>query len=175
MTIKQIPGQEPEKSKKTTKEPEDEKPLVREFIRLKEIPDGTSFPVQKVKLTQNGWLLVETTMWVGFISGKATVSLALINDIAPNLHNQEANCLMAVISKKNKWGFVLGLDDDYKRWYHWDTETVCLTIAEEQDQSFLLPNGTLTLADFLGTPSTSSKDVGQESPDKSKVKKQDKS
>lgn len=175
MTIKSLPGQELEKSKKSSREPEEEKPLIREYLKRTETPDGTPFPVQKAKLTMNGWLLIETDSWVGFINGKATVSLALIDDIAPNLHNQQANCLMAVVSKKNKFGFVLGLDDEQKRWYHWDSEAVCLTVSEEQDQSFLLPSGTLTLADFLGTPSTLSSDAGQGNQDKSKAKKQDKS
>lgn len=171
MTIKSLPGQEPEKAKKASKGTDEEKPLIREFLKRTETPDGTAFPVQKAKLTMNGWLLIETDSWVGFINGKATVSLALIDDIAPNLHNQQANCLVAVVSKKNKFGFVLGLDDEQKRWYHWDSEAVCLTISEEQDQSFLLPTGTLTLEDFLGTQSSSSKDVGEDPPEPSKVKR----
>lgn len=175
MTIKSLPGQEPEKAKKASKSTDEEKPLIREFLKRTETPDGTAFPVQKAKLTMNGWLLIETDSWVGFINGKATVSLALIDDIAPNLHNQQANCLVAVVSKKNKFGFVLGLDDEQKRWYHWDSEAVCLTISEEQDQSFLLPSGTLTLEDFLGTPSSSSKDAGEEPPEPSKVKRLGKS
>lgn len=175
MTIKSLPGQEPEKAKKASRSAEEEKPIIREFIKRTGATDGTPFPVIKAKLTQNNWLLIETDSWVGFINGKATVSLALIDDIAPNLHNQQANCLVAVISKKNKFGFVLGLDDAEKRWYHWDSEAICLTISEERDESFLLPTGTLTLEDFLGTPSSSSKDVGQENPEKSTPKKQAKS
>lgn len=161
MTIKSLPGQEPEKSKKAQRGETDEKPLIREFIKRTGIADGTAYPVEKAKLTMNGWLLIETTEWVGFINGKAAVSLALVDDIAPNLHNQEANCLVAVISKKNKFGFVLGLDDEQKRWYHWDAESMALTISEEQDQSFLLPSGILTLEDFLGTQSSSSKNIGE--------------
>lgn len=175
MTIKSLPGQEQKEPKKSSREAEQDKPLIREFLKKTDTPDGTAFPVQKAKLTMNGWLLIETDNWVGFINGKAAVSLALIDDIAPNLHNQQANCLVAVISKKNKFGFVLGLDDEQKRWYHWDSETVCLTISEEQDQSFLLPSGTLTLEDFLGTQSSSSRLAGQENPEKSGVKKQVKS
>lgn len=175
MAIKSLPGQESKETKKTSNSQQDEKPLIREFLKKTQTVDGTAFPVQKAKLTMNGWLLIETDEWVGFINGKAAVSLALIDDIAPNLHNQEANCLVAVVSKKNKFGFVLGLDDEQKRWYHWDAETNCLTISEEQDQSFLLPSGTLTLEDFLGTQSTSSKPVGVESRNKSEVKKQVKS
>jgi hypothetical protein len=175
MTIKSLPGQEPEKAKKASRGSDEEKPLIREFIKRTETADGTAFAVQKAKLTMNGWLLIETDSWVGFINGKATVSLALIDDIAPNLHNQQANCLVAVISKKNKFGFVLGLDDEQKRWYTWDSEAVCLTISEEQDQSFLLPTGTLTLEDFLGTQSSSLKPAGQENRGKSTAKKPDKS
>jgi hypothetical protein len=172
MTIKSLPGQEPEKAKKATRQAEEEKPLIREFLKRTSTVDGVAFPVCKAKLTMNGWLLIETEEWVGFINGKAAVALALIDEIAPNLHNQEANSLVAVVSKKNKFGFVLGLDDSQKRWYHWDSEAFCLTIAEEQDQSFLLPSGTLTLEDFLGTQSSSSKLVGQENREKFGAKKQ---
>lgn len=171
MTIKSLPGQEPKESKKAQRGESDEKPIIREFIKQTSATDGLAFPVQKAKLTMNGWLLIETTEWVGFINGKAAVSLALINEIAPNLHNQQANCLVAVISKKNKFGFVLGLDDAEKRWYHWDSEAVCLTISEEQDQSFLLPSGTLTLEDFLGTQSSSLKKPGDDTPPTLSAKK----
>lgn len=175
MTIKSLPGQEPEKAKKGTRQAEEEKPIIREFLKRTNTADGVAFPVQKAKLTQNGWLLIETDEWIGFINGKAAVSLALIDEIAPNLHNQQANCLVAVVSKKNKFGFVLGIDDEQKRWYCWDSEAVCLTSTEEQDQSFLLPSGILNLEDFLGTPSSSLKPAGQENADNSKVKKQVKS
>ena len=174
MTIKSLPGQEPEKSKKAQRGEADEKPIIREFIKRTGVTDGTAYPVEKAKLTMNGWLLIETTEWVGFINGKAAVSLALIDEIAPNLHNQEANCLVAVISKKNKFGFILGLDDEQKRWYHWDSDAVTLTISEEQDQSFLLPSGILTLEDFLGTQSSSSKNAGEKDRASSTAKKQGK-
>lgn len=171
MTIKSLPGQESDKNKKGSKNTGEDKPLIREYLKRTDTTDGVAFPVQKAKLTMNGWLLIETNEWVGFINGKAAVSIALIDEIAPNLHNKEANCLVAVVSKKNKFGFVLGLDDEQKRWYHWDSEAVCLTISEEQDQSFLLPNGILTLEDFLGTQSSSSKEDGEEPPATSKVKR----
>lgn len=175
MTIKALPGQEPKESKKSSRGEQEDKPVIREFIKRTGEADGTAYPVIKAKLTMNGWLLIETEEWVGFINGKAAVALALINEIAPSLHNQQANMLVAVISKKNKFGFVLGIDDEAKRWYTWDAEAFCLTIDEEQNQSFLLPTGVLTLEDFLGTPSTSNIGIGQPSVEGSKVKSRTKS
>jgi hypothetical protein len=175
MTIKLIPGQEPEKSKKSERNADDEKPIIREYIKRNNCSDAETFIVEKVKLTMNGWLLVETTEWVGFINGKAAVALALINDIAPNLHNKQANALVALIAKKNKFGFVLATDDAQKLWYCWDAENFTLTASEEQDQSFLLPTGALTLADFLGTESESTKNAGHEPVSVSEAKKRSKS
>lgn len=170
MTIKSLPGQEPKESKKSSRGEQEDKPVIREFIKRTGVSDGTAYPVIKAKLTMNGWLLIETTEWVGFINGKATVAITLLSEIAPSLHNQEANMLVAVISKKNKFGFVLGIDDESKRWYTWDGEAYCLTIDEEQNEDFLLPTGVLTLEDFIGTASSSLKDAGQPPVEKSKAK-----
>lgn len=175
MTIKALPGQEPKESKKGSQGEQEDKPVIREFIKRTGESDGTAYPVIKAKLTMNGWLLIETEEWVGFINGKASVAIALMQHIAPNLHNLEANRLVAVISKKNKFGFVLGIDDTSKLWYHWDAEAFCLTSSEEQNLDFLLPTGVLTLEDFLGTPSTSNIGTGQPSVEQLKVKSRTKS
>lgn len=173
MTINLIPGQDSSNSKKQSKSLREEKPLVREYIKTSDCKDGTLFVVEKCKLTMNGWLLIETTDWVGFINGKAAVAITLMEELAPKLHGEFANALVAVIHKKSKFGFVLGTNDEQKLWYHHTPDAETLEIYEVQPEHFLLPTGVLTIEDFLGTQSLSSKSVGAENQNKSKAKKQD--
>lgn len=151
MAIKKLPGQEPKPETKKNKSEVEDKLNIREYFKTMNPKDGTSFAVEKCKLTESGWLIVETTDWVGFIHGKAVVAKALMNDIAPALHNQQGNQLIALVAKKSKFGFVLATNDEIKRWYNFDIEKSLLEITEEQDESFLLPTGVLKLEDFLGT------------------------
>lgn len=151
MAVRKLPGQEVKpKSEKTISEVED-KLNVREFIKAHNVKDGTPFGVIKAKLTMSGWLLIETTDWVGFIHGKAAVAIALMNEIAPALHGQQGNQLIALVHKKSKFGFVLATDDEVKRWYDFNSESNLLEISEEQSENFLIPTGVLSLADFIGT------------------------
>lgn len=154
MAIKKLPGQEPKPaSKKESDEPKD-KPNIREYFKAHSVKDGTPFPVEKCKLTTSGWLIVETDEWVGFIHGKAPVAKVLMGEIAPALHGQQGNQLIALVAKKSKFGFALATDDEVKRWYDFNTESNLLEITEEQQESFLVPTGTLKLEDFIAIPST---------------------
>jgi hypothetical protein len=149
MTIKKLPGQETKPETKKVKAEEEDKPNVREFIQAKSIKDGVSFAVKKCKLTMRGWLIIETTDWVGFIHGKSAVAIALMTEIAPALHGQQGNQLIALVAKKSKFGFVLATDDEVKRWYDFNAETNLLEITEEQSEGFLIPTGVLSLGDFI--------------------------
>lgn len=149
MTVKKLPGQESKPDTKRNKSEVEDKLNIREFIKGNNTKDGTPFAVEKCKLTLSGWLIVETTHWVGFIHGKAAVAVALMQEIAPALHNQQGNQLIALTAKKSKFGFVLATDDEVKRWYHFNAESNLLEISEEQDESFLLPTGVLSLEDFI--------------------------
>lgn len=151
MAVKVLPGQEAKESKKASKKDAEDKLNIREYIKALGAKAGEAFVVKKAKLTQSGWLLVETTDWVGFIHGKAEVATNLMENIAPKLHNQQGNALMAVINPKNKYAFVLGTEDKLKLWYYFDSETQTLEAFEEQQSDFLLPTGILKLEDFLGT------------------------
>lgn len=151
MAVKKLPGQEPKAETKKAKGEAEDKLNIREFIKADNTKDGTPFAVEKCKLTLSGWLIVETTDWIGFIHGKAAVAVALMTEIAPALHNQQGNQLIALTAKKSKFGFVLATDDEVKRWYNFNAESNLLEISEEQDDSFLLPTGVLSLEDFIST------------------------
>lgn len=151
MAVKKLPGQESEPSKKKKSNEGEDKLNIREYIKLESPKDGTEFEVEKCKLTSSGWLIIETTDWVGFIHGKAAVAKTLMEEIAPALHGTEANQLLAIISKKSKFGFVLATEDTVKRWYHHIADANLLEIYEVQPEHFLLPTGALSLADFIGT------------------------
>lgn len=151
MAVKKLPGQESKPETKKAKGEVEDKLNIREFIKADNTKDGTPFAVEKCKLTLSGWLIVETTEWVGFIHGKAAVAVALMTEIAPALHNQQGNQLIALTAKKSKFGFVLATDDEVKRWYNFNAESNLLEISEEQDESFLLPTGVLSLEDFINT------------------------
>lgn len=151
MAVKKLPGQEPKPSSKKVTDESVDKPNIREYFKSNSVKDGTPFPVEKCKLTLSGWLIVETDEWVGFIHGKAPVSKVLMTEIAPALHGQQGNQLIALVAKKSKFGFVLATDDEVKRWYDFNPESNLLEITEEQQESFLVPTGTLKLEDFLGT------------------------
>ena len=153
MAVKKLPGQEPKESSRKEKKQVDDKPNIREYIKANKTKDGETFVVEKCKLTDSGWLIVETVDWVGFIIGKAEVVVNLMETLAPQLHNKQGNQLVAVIAKKTKFGLVLGIDDELKCWYHLDTEASLLTLSEEEPESFLVPTGMLKLEDFLGTQS----------------------
>lgn len=151
MAIKKLPGQDPKPKTKESADQEEDKPNIREFFKSNTVKDGTPFAVLKCKWTQSGWLLVETTHWIGFINSKTAVAKTLLTEIAPALHGQQGNQLIALVAKKSKFGFVLATDDEVKRWYDFNTESSLLEITEEQQESFLVPSGTLKLEDFIGT------------------------
>lgn len=151
MAVKKLPGQEPKPEAKKAKAEVEDKANIREFIKTHQVKDGTPFAVEKAKLTMSGWLIIETTHWVGFIHGKAAVAVALMTEIAPALHGQQGNQLIALVAKKSKFGFVLATDDEVKRWYDFNPESNLLEISEEQSESFPLPTGVLSLEDFIGT------------------------
>lgn len=151
MAFKKLPGQEPKPEAKKAKAEVEDKANIREFVKTHGIKDGTPFAVERAKLTMSGWLIIETTHWVGFIHGKAIVAKALMEEIAPALHGQQGNQLIALVAKKSKFGFVLATDDEVKRWYDFNAENNLLEISEEQSESFSLPTGVLSLADFIDT------------------------
>lgn len=151
MAVKKLPGQEPKAETKKAKAEDQEKLNVREYYKAENTKDGEAFGVVKVKLTMSGWLIVETEEWVGFIHGKAAVSVNLINTLAPQLHGKQANQLVAIAAKKSKFGFVLGLEDEVKRWYSFNPEANLLEITEEQEESFLIPTEPLKIEDFFAT------------------------
>lgn len=151
MTVKILPGQESKKDSKKVKDENPDKPNIREYCNVEKVKDGVEFVVEKAKLTNSGWLIIETEDWVGFIHGKSPVAKNLMEIIAPGTHNKEGAAIVAVRSKRNKYGFVLGVDSDIKRWYFHDTEANVLELTEEEPDSFLPTTGLLSLEDILGT------------------------
>lgn len=148
MAVKKLPGQEPKpEAKKETKDYAD-KPKVQDYFRENSTKDGESFVVEKVKQTDSGWVIVETSEWVGFINGKTELAKHLMLVIAPMAHNKQGNQLVAIAAKKTKNKFVLGLEDEAKMWYYFDQERKLLEITVEQEESFLIPEGLLKLEDF---------------------------
>lgn len=155
MALKKLAGQETKADSKKEKAQNEDKPNVRDYIKAEAPKDGDVFVVEKCKLTDSGWLIIETTEWVGFIHGKAAVAKSLMNEIAPALHGTEANQLVALIHKKSKFGFVLATEDTVKWWYHYTPDSKLLEIYEVQPEHFLLPTGVLSLEDFIDTKSSS--------------------
>ena len=151
MAVKKLPGQEEKTKTEKTKDEDVEKPNINDFIRTEKPADGTAFVIEKCKLTLSGWLIVETTDWVGFIHAKTAVVKTLMQEIAPAGHGKQGNQLVALIGKKSKFKFVLATDDEIKMWYSFDPEANLLTMSVEQDEAFLLPTGALKLEDFMFT------------------------
>ena len=151
MPTKILPGQEPKKDPKKSKEENPDKPNVREYCNENKTKDGEEFTIEKCKLTQSGWLIVETEEWVGFIHAKSAVAKNLMETIAPGTHNKKGFAIVAVRSKRNKYGFVLGVNNEIERWYFHDTEANTLELTEEEPDSFLPPSGMLSLDDIFGT------------------------
>lgn len=137
MAVKILDNQETQKpkTKRTKSSRQKEKLNIREFV--KEHPDsfGESFPITKGKVTDSGWLIIETNDWVGFIHAGSSVAENLIDQILPGLNGTKANSLVAIPNKANKYGFVLGVDDDVQRWYTFDSDDESFTISETQDKS----------------------------------------
>lgn len=148
MAIKKLVGQEEKPNKNKKSVGYEEKPKVQDFYRDNATKDGEKFVVEKVKKTENGWIVVETDEWVGFIRSNSTLGDYMMNVLAPSLHNKQGNQLVALAAKKAKNKFVLGLDDETRVWYHFDNETNLLTTSEEKEEAFLASDGLLSLEDF---------------------------
>lgn len=137
MAITVLSNQETKKPKskanKATRQKE--KPNIREFV--KECPDsfGVGYPVLKGRVTESGWLIIETTDWIGFIHAGSSVAENLIDEILPGLNGTRANGLVAIPNKGNKYGFVLGVDDELLKWYVFDADEESFTLSEHQDKS----------------------------------------
>ena len=141
------------KSKKSKTSRQREKLNIREFT--KEHPDcyGVGYPVIKGKVTDSGWLIIETTEWVGFIHAGSSVAENLIDEILPGLHGTKANTLVGIPNKANKYGFVLGVDDESQHWYNFDSEDESFSLSENKDKSEGKQQQ-LTLNMFTATKST---------------------
>lgn len=148
MAVKKLPGQEPKPETKKKSEEYQDKPKVQDYYKLNNTKDGETFAVEKVKLTDSGWLVVETEAWVGFIHGKSELARHVMETIAPMAHNKQGNLLVAVAAKKTKNKFVLGLEDEVKVWYYFDSERKLLELSVEKEEAFLVPEGMLKLEDF---------------------------
>lgn len=148
MAVKKLPGQEPKPESKKTSDEYVEKPKVQDYYRLNSTKDGETFAVEKVKLTDSGWLIIETDSWVGFVHGKSELAKHVIGVLAPALHNKQGHQLVAISAKKEKNKFVLGLEDSVRMWYYYDSERKLLELSVEKDEGFLAPTGMLSIEDF---------------------------
>lgn len=148
MAVKKLPGQEPKPEAKTESKHFQDKPKVQDYYKQNQTKDGDTFAVERVKMTDSGWLVVETEDWVGFINGKTELAKHVMTVIAPNSHNKQGNQLVAIAAKKTKNKFVLGLEDEVKMWYFFDSERQLLELTVEKEESFLVPGGLLRLEDF---------------------------
>jgi hypothetical protein len=148
MAVKKLPGQEPKPEAKKEATGYQDKPKVQDYYKQNGTKDGESFAVEKVKKTDSGWLVVETQEWVGFVHGKSELAKHIMEVIAPMAHNKQGNQLVAIAAKKTKNKFVLGLEDEVKMWYYFDSERQLLELSIEKEESFLVPEGLLKLEDF---------------------------
>ena len=148
MAVKKLPGQEPKPEAKEKSKDYQDKPKVQDYYKQNATKDGETFPVEKVKLTDSGWLVVETEQWVGFVHGNSELAKHVMNVIAPMAHNKQGNQLVAIAAKKHKNKFVLGLEDEVKMWYYFDQERKFLELSIEKEEAFLVPEGLLKLEDF---------------------------
>jgi len=137
MAIRILDNQETQKpkSKRTKASRQREKPNIREFV--KEFPDAynSAYAVTKGKVTDSGWLIIETTAWVGFIHAGSSIAENLIDNILPSLNGTKANTLVAMPNKANKYGFVLGVDDETTHWYTFDSEDESFFLSETKDKT----------------------------------------
>lgn len=154
MTIQILGGQEPPKKTRRNKfTRQREKLNIREFIKESPTRIQEAFPVERGKVSENGWLIIETTEWVGFIHAGSSVATNLLDDLLPKLTGTKANILVAIPSKTNKYGFVLGVDDRIQRFYSFDSDDESFTIGEQKLLEGKQP--TLTLNMFTATKSDS--------------------
>lgn len=121
----------PSKGKKKRAIPET-KPNIREFFKENPEQENNPYPVVRGKLTDSGWLLIETTEWIGFLHGGSKIATNLLDEILPGLNNKEGFRLVAIPAKGNKFGFVLGVDDEIKSWYAYDTENDSFIISSDK-------------------------------------------
>lgn len=152
MAVRILDNQETQKpkSKRTKASRQREKLNIREFV--KEHPDAynSAYAVIKGKVTDSGWLIIETTAWVGFIHAGSSVAENLIDNILPGLNGTRANTLVAIPNKANKYGFVLGVDDETLHWYTFDSEDESFSLSETKDKTEG-KQPTLTLDMFTAT------------------------
>lgn len=137
MAVTILNNQETKKPKtKGSKAPRQKEKLnIREFV--KDNPDAynSAYQVLKGRVTESGWLIIETTAWVGFIHAGSSVAENLIDEILPNLNGTKANTLVAIPNKANKYGFVLGVDDETEHWYTFDAEDESFSLSETKDKT----------------------------------------
>lgn len=151
MAVKKLPGQEIKPETKKESKGYEDKPKVQDYYKQNQTKDGEAFAVEKIKLTESGWLIVETESWVGFINGKTSLAQYIINTLAPALHNKQGQQMVALASKKHKNKFVLGLEDEVRMWYYFDSEAKLLETSIEKEDFLAVTEGTLSIEDFMLT------------------------
>ena len=125
MAVKLLGKQETTKQQPKTKSrniPKQKPPLKEYKASCKDWSDKV-FNVVQGKLTNSGWLLIETSEWVGFIHGASSVVTNLLDEVLPELDGKQGYQLVAIISSSAKCGFVLGVDDENTCWYSLDTDS----------------------------------------------------
>lgn len=156
MAITLLDNQEPKKRTKTkTKSTrQKEKPNIREYLSEHTLSGNESFPIIKGKVTQSGWLLIETEEWIGFIHSGSSVAENLLDNILPKLNGTKAFSLVAIPSKANKYGFVIGIENELEVYYSFDVEDESFILSEHE----ITEEGKqvqLTLDMFIATKSAS--------------------
>jgi len=163
MTIQILGGQEPPKKTRRNKSTRQREKLnIREFIKENPSRIQEAFPIERGKVSENGWLILETSEWVGFIHAGSSVATNLLDELLPKLAGTKANSLVAIPSKTNKYGFILGVDDSNQKYYTFDADEESFTVGEQ-----ILLEGkqpTLTLNMFTATKSNLDTDGNEDSP-----------
>lgn len=142
---------------------EDMIPLVREYGKKNpEIYSETHNIIRGKLSSSREWCILECANYSVLLKSNCQAVEDLYNNILPHVNGKRANALVSMPVKKNKFGAVIGVDDEQSFWYSYDTENMSFELTEDKPVGGQKKQEGLTLSMFLDTPDT---DTNQQDPE----------
>ena len=139
----------PKKIKKVRAKDSGMKPLAKYYLDENPDQEGKSFFVFQARVTPKGFLLLICKEFSLMYPAGMEEASTMLDEIFPKLHGKQGNRLVVILSRQNRFGGIVGTDDEHKCYYSYDEENeVLLTSSEPIKKEENKEQKKLSLDDF---------------------------
>lgn len=138
---------QPEKKKERAKDAS-LTPLANKFLDANPELHGKEYPIYSGGLTQKGFLLLKCKEFSVLMPGATEIATTILDDILPALANKQANQMVAVLNRGNRFGADIGTNDESKVWYIYNQKEETFYTTKEKPTKEEKEEKKLSLEDF---------------------------